>query len=237
LLNPGVNPSSFRSKLNRRLQKLMTKRTVRGGITPLALAGALLLGSGSLVVAPRVAGHFADKIGLSQTQRDELKKLHEETRAEIKQMREEGRDRSEIRQRIADARQRGREILTPEQRAQIESLRAEGRARHEQAMQQRLGLSDEQMSRIRAAREELRARMETLRGNTSLTDEQRRAQARQLAEEARNTFRGILTEEQRRQIEEMRAQRREHRLQRPRREGAQDRTPNRPSSPTSRTSA
>ena len=89
-------------------------------------------------------------------------------------------------------------VLTGEQRAQLEAQKAEwGGALT------RLGLGDDQKAQLQARREQHRQQMSALKASEEVGREQMRA----LRAQYREAFKAVLTEEQREQLEELRAER------------------------------
>ncbi len=83
--------------------------------------------------------------------------------------------------------------------------------RHMEMMQRRLGLSDDQMTQMKAIFADGRAKMEALRSNSSLAPADRRAQGMALHEEETAKVRAVLTPEQQTKFDAMQARMRERR--------------------------
>ena len=63
-------------------------------------------------------------------------------------------------------------------------------------MKAELGLTDEQAIKMKSSREAMSAQLKSLRENSSLTDDARKEQAKELIKKQREEMKSILTEEQ-----------------------------------------
>lgn len=86
-------------------------------------------------------------------------------------------------------------------------------AQHMAMMQKRLGLSDDQMSQVKAIFEDGKTKMDALRANTSLAPADRRAQAMAMRQEQMTKVRAVLTPEQQTKFDAMQARMQERRGQ------------------------
>jgi periplasmic protein CpxP/Spy len=77
-----------------------------------------------------------------------------------------------------------------------------------------LGLSQEQVQQIRPIIANRQQQMASLRADSTLTQEDRRAKARGIMQDSRNQIEALLTDTQKQQYEQMLAQRRSQRMQR-----------------------
>ena len=105
-------------------------------------------------------------------------------------------------------------LLTPEQKATLEKKREERKGdRKENAekrmdrMKTRLGLTDEQTTRLKASHSDLSAKMKTIRENKSLDETQKREQVRELWKKQKDELKSILTEEQLKKLHEKQTRR------------------------------
>ena len=101
-------------------------------------------------------------------------------------------------------------VLTGEQRAQLEARKAEWQARKDErrwvgrgGALMRLELGDDQQAQLQALRRRHRQQMEKSKASGDVAREQVRA----LREQYREAFQAVLTEEQRAQLDELRAER------------------------------
>ncbi len=77
--------------------------------------------------------------------------------------------------------------------------------RHERLAQE-LGLNQDQKDRLKALHESTRTQMQALRNNDQLSREEKRDQMRQIKQQKRAQMNAILTPEQQKKFEQMRAQ-------------------------------
>ena len=101
-------------------------------------------------------------------------------------------------------------LLTPDQKAQMEKMKqdrmAKGKERGEhglQNMKTQLNLTDEQVSKLEASRESFHAKAKDIRSNTSLTEDQKKSQIKELAKQQREDTMSILTKEQLQKMQEL----------------------------------
>jgi len=100
-------------------------------------------------------------------------------------------------------------ILTTEQKSQLQKMKAEGRAKQEEMAKQRadrmkiqLGLTDEQSTKLEKSRKEMGEKMKAIRENKSLSDEQKKEQAKELMKKQKENMKSVLTEEQLKKLKE-----------------------------------
>ena len=104
-------------------------------------------------------------------------------------------------------------IFTPEQKAKLETLKKEGQARHQEMMKKRaahmkttLGLTDEQSAALEKSRKEMGDKMKAIREDKKMTEEQKRAAFKELAQKQKENLKTVLTEEQVKKMKEMKKQ-------------------------------
>jgi Spy/CpxP family protein refolding chaperone len=204
-----------------------------GGMNDPFATAAVHAEEGPAVGAPSPMGF--DGLGLSPEQRAEIERIRAESRSGIETLREEMRSGDpERRQAAREALRAGREevrghidgVLTDEQRRTLEERRAQRQASREGRGRQgrsrpgggpraanldALGLSPEQRAEIERIRTESRSGIETLREEMRSADPADRKAAREALRDGREEVRGqigdVLTDEQRRTLEERKAQR------------------------------
>jgi Spy/CpxP family protein refolding chaperone len=108
-------------------------------------------------------------------------------------------------------------ILTSDQKASMEKMKVDAKERHSNMEKQRgenmgkergdrmktlLGLSDEQAAKMKSNREETGEKIKSIRSNSSLTDEQKRDQMKELMKKQKENLKSILTEEQVKKLKE-----------------------------------
>jgi len=95
-------------------------------------------------------------------------------------------------------------ILTPEQKKKMKNMREGRQAQQLQGMKDRLGLSDDQLSQLKKQRSATQKEVQAIRGNTSLSPEQKKESLKRLMKEQREQVDKLLTPEQRAKRKEMR---------------------------------
>ncbi len=204
-----------------------------GGMNDPFATAAVHAEEGPAVEVPSPMGF--DGLDLSSEQRAEIERIRAESRSGIEALREEMRsadpaDRQAAREALRARREEVRGhidgVLTDEQRRTLEERRAqrqasrEGRGRHGRsrpgdgpraANLDALGLSSEQRAEIERIRDGAASEIETLREEMRSADPADREAAREALRAGREEVRGqigdVLTDEQRRTLEERRAQR------------------------------
>jgi Spy/CpxP family protein refolding chaperone len=128
----------------------------------------------------------------------------EQRRAKMKELRQSTRTQIEP-------------ILTAEQKEKMDTFARRGKAmrgskgmgtdtgRHMDRLSQKLNLTDEQKSKLQPLFEEHRKQMQSLRQDTSLTPEQKRAKLKELRQANHQQMMSVLTPEQQQKLEQMRA--------------------------------
>ena len=104
-------------------------------------------------------------------------------------------------------------LLTPEQKNRITRMKAEHKARkdeqfanHLEHMKTKIGLTDEQVAKLKAQRESMHVRLNAIRENDKLTRSEKKDQLVVLKAEAKEQHKKIFTEEQLKQIEKLKQQ-------------------------------
>jgi cell division protein ZapA (FtsZ GTPase activity inhibitor) len=80
-------------------------------------------------------------------------------------------------------------------------------AKHIERMQSKLNLSNDQVTKLKAKNDELDQKMNALKSNTSLPLDQKRAQMQQIRQERKAFMESILTDDQKKKMEEMKSKR------------------------------
>jgi Spy/CpxP family protein refolding chaperone len=79
----------------------------------------------------------------------------------------------------------------------------------------RLGLSSDQVAQLQPILADRRQQMQTLRGNTSLAEQDRHAKARAIMQDSNSKMEALMNDTQKQQFEKMLAERRSHRNHQP----------------------
>ncbi len=113
-----------------------------------------------------------------------------------------------------DYRAKMQSILTDDQKAQLEKSREERKVKFQQRAKERgekmkaeLGLTDEQAAKLKSNREAMTSQLKAIRENSSLTDDFKKEQAKELIKKQREEMKSILTEEQLKKWDEQKKQR------------------------------
>lgn len=138
---------------------------------------------------------MAKELNLSEAQKQEFKTLNQEYKTKAKALRAERKARAE-------------NILTAEQKSKVAALREKrktearqkGGDRFEKAKKE-LNLTEAQGQRMKAINESFRERAKAIRGNESLSKEQKKEQFKSLNEQRRNEMKAVLTAEQIQKLE------------------------------------
>jgi len=158
---------------------------------------------------------MAKQLNFSEEQKKQAKANHEEFRQKMQELNKnenitvkEMRDRKEALMKEQKAKMDA--LLTPDQKAKLEQLKAERKAKGEEhftkhldKMKTTLGLTDSQISELKANRAEMHAKFKAIKENESLTREQKHEQLMNLRTEAKEQHKKILTAEQQKKMEEM----------------------------------
>jgi Spy/CpxP family protein refolding chaperone len=175
------------------------------------------------------------KLNLTEAQKTQFKAIHEQERAEMKALREskQGTEWKTQMQQVHQKYQPQYEaLLTPEQRTQFSQMQAQrgngqwqGRGHKDGDFQQGgqgkqggfgrrgemakdLNLSDAQKTQMQQLMTQMRPKMESIRSNTSLSEDQKRAQMQELRKGQMEQMKSILTPEQQQKMQSMRKDRR-----------------------------
>jgi Spy/CpxP family protein refolding chaperone len=100
-------------------------------------------------------------------------------------------------------------LLTPEQKAQIEKMKAEHKAMQEvdakarmEKMKIRLGLTDDQVTKMTKNRTEMMEKMKALREDDKMDADKKKEQMKELMKKQKEQIKSILTEEQMKKLKE-----------------------------------
>jgi Spy/CpxP family protein refolding chaperone len=159
---------------------------------------------------------LAKKLHFTDQQKQQLKELNQQFRSKLADLKKnEDITVREFKSRMAaihkDHQQQMQSILTPDQKAQLDKMKTDRRemahvnanARAEK-MKIKLGLSDDQASKLKDMREGTMAKMKQIRQDPSLAPEQKKAQIMAVVKEQREQLKSVLTPGQLKQMEEMR---------------------------------
>ncbi len=160
-------------------------------------------------------GMMAKQLNFSDAQKAQAKLINDDSRKKMQELnKQENITVKEMRTRKA-AIQKDRKIkmdglLTAEQKTKMTQLKAEQKAKKEEGyakrmdkMKTNLGLSEDQVSRLKAQREVNHAKAEKIKSNESLSQEQKKEQMMVLRKDAKEQNKKIFTTDQLKKMEEM----------------------------------
>ena len=173
------------------------------------------------------ADHLAGKLGLSESQKAQIKTIREGARSRAENVKNDAAlPEAQKRQLLQEIRQSTRSaissVLTPEQRAQWKEFKSEKKEHREEWAQ--LGLSATQIAQIKSIRQRSRTDSQAVKNDSALSPEQKRAQLQTIRSQVRQAIDALLTPEQRTKLQQMRDERRQERRQQ-RRQGRGNKTP------------
>ncbi len=154
------------------------------------------------------------KLDLTEDQKAKFKSQNESFHQQMEELKKndnitvkEWRAKAESLRKEHKARIEG--LLTPDQKQKLEKMKVEGRQREEgmmkeraERMKTRLGLSEEQSAKMESNRKEMGEKMKAIRENSSLGDDQKREQMKELHKKQQENMKSILTEEQLKKLKE-----------------------------------
>jgi len=167
-------------------------------------------------------GEAFKNLNLTQDQKVQFKSLNEEHRKQMAELRKndnitvkEWNSKKDALQK--DYREKIQTLLTPEQKTQLEKEKLERKAKMDERSKARmdkmktdLGLSDEQLVKLKSERAAMQEKMKAIREDKSLDDQAKKEQQRELMQKQKESMRSILTEEQLKKLGEQRQKRGSH---------------------------
>ncbi|MEP7238373.1 MAG: hypothetical protein ABI685_10925 [Ferruginibacter sp.] len=164
-------------------------------------------------------GMMAKQLNFSEDQKKQAKMINEDSRKKMQELNKnesitvkEQRDRKAAILKERKTKMDG--LLTVEQKTKQSQLKAEykakkeaGYAKHMDKMKTNLGLTDEQVTKLKAQRSANHAKAEKIKNNESLSREQKKEQMMALKADAKNESKKIFTPEQLKKREEMKKNR------------------------------
>lgn len=162
--------------------------------------------------------NLAEKLNLSEEQKVKAKKLNEEYRKNMMDLRKKDdipvkEWRSSVEELNKKHRDDFRGLLSKDQRDQMEKMRTEkrkmsesvGNARMEK-MKSNLGLTNDQVEKLKKQRSATSEKMKAIRENKSLDETKKREEMKALMNKRKESMRSILTEDQMKKMQEMKKQ-------------------------------
>lgn len=162
---------------------------------------------------------MAHQLNLSDAQKAQAKANHELFKKQMQELnKNENITVKEFRDRKAalhkDHKAAMQNLLTPEQKAQMAQMKADKKAKRAEMsakrmdkMKQQLQLSDDQVAKMKAAREGLKTKLQAIKSNESLDRQQRKEQLMALKKDHKAQWDNILTAEQKEKLKTLRQKR------------------------------
>lgn len=163
-------------------------------------------------------GHeLADKVNLNDAQKSQMKIQKQELRKQLEEVKNSNlsNDQKQARRKeiLEQRREQMKGILTPEQKQKVKELKkdkvakkkdgkGEGRGNRKDKMQQELGLSTDQSSRIEAINKSFRTEVKSIRANADLSQDQKKEQVKALQQKHKEELRSLLTTEQQNKLKD-----------------------------------
>ena len=159
---------------------------------------------------------LAKKLNFSDQQKQQLKDISKQYHQQLSDLnknlditvREQRAQMASIRK---DHMQQIQNLLTPEQKIQLQKMKEQGkemakinaRARAEK-MKVKLGLSDDQATKLKDMRTNTVAKIKQIHSDASLTPDQKKEQIKSVVQDQREQMKSVLTPDQLKQLNEMR---------------------------------
>ncbi len=167
------------------------------------------------------AGHkhmkhdFAEKLNLTSAQQTQMKAINEDFKTKMQSLKgssatDPGFDTNK-KALIAERKQKIEALLTTEQKAQMAGMKKdykEQKGGHKnghraQEMKVNLGLTDDQVAKMKAQQNIFKSKEDAIKNNTSLTQQQKVDQLKTLRSQKKESFKSFLTPEQSKKLDAM----------------------------------
>ncbi|MEN6370749.1 MAG: hypothetical protein ABFD64_01940 [Armatimonadota bacterium] len=155
----------------------------------------------------------AGKLGLTDAQKTQIQTIVKNHRDQIRQVMQSNLAQNEKQARVQalrkDMKSAIEQVLTPEQREKAKQMREQVRKERQQRAQERmkaLGLSDEQVAKIKSIRAAGMEKVKAIRANASLSAQERMSQIQAVRKDTRDQVMSVLTPEQREKLQQMHPQ-------------------------------
>jgi hypothetical protein len=156
---------------------------------------------------------MGQKLNLSETQKQQAKQYKANYQAQIKALNSNDKiTLGEYNAKKAALQQQHKSemqtLLTPEQKQQMETAKTARKLKHTERQEKRmakmkaqLGLNDTQMNALKANKEKAKTSIEKIKTDNSLTQEQKKAQIKELKKANKEQFLSSLSSEQKQKLE------------------------------------
>ncbi len=153
-------------------------------------------------------GDFGGKLNLTDDQKAQAKTINDDFRKQLSTLRSNdkitmGDFKKQSQALRQDHKQKMDALLTADQKKQLADVKQKGGERHKKMgtarldeMKTQLGLTDDQVAKLKASQEGVRSKIKAIHDNASLTEEQKREQSKQLMAQQKDSFKAVLTKEQ-----------------------------------------
>ena len=160
-----------------------------------------------------------DKLNLTEAQRQQMKSINMDFKNRMQELKKNDnmtvKDFNTKKEALMQERkQKTQALLTPEQKNQMKHFKKEKSDKREiesakrmEKMQTNLGLSNDQVAKMKAQKEIYKSRTVAIKNNQSISTEQKKEQLKALREERKNSFKSFLTPEQLQKLEAMKNKR------------------------------
>lgn len=177
-------------------------------------AGAGRMQHGQMHGKQMMAGKMAKDLNLTEDQKAQLKKVHQEYGAKIKAIKDNDQlTQGDARKQIAALHEAQKaasdKVFTEAQKAKLKDMQEQrrGRMKEEAAanvarMQVRLGLTEAQVVKVKAEQAGMQSKMQALRNNKDLSKEQKKEQIQALMKAHKTNMASILTPEQQQKMQQ-----------------------------------
>lgn len=177
-------------------------------------AGAGRMQHGQMHGKQMMAGKMAKDLNLTEDQKAQLKKVHQEYGAKIKAIKDNDQlTQGDARKQIAALHEAQKaasdKVFTEAQKAKLKDMQEQrrGRMKEEAAanvarMQVRLGLTEAQVAKVKAEQAGMQSKMQALRNNKDLSKEQKKEQIQALMKAHKTNMASILTPEQQQKMQQ-----------------------------------
>jgi Spy/CpxP family protein refolding chaperone len=177
-------------------------------------AGAGRMQHGQMHGKQMMAGKMAKDLNLTEDQKAQLKKVHQEYGAKIKAIKDNDQlTQGDARKQIAALHEAQKaasdKVFTEAQKAKLKDMQEQrrGRIKEEAAanvarMQVRLGLTEAQVAKVKAEQAGMQSKMQALRNNKDLSKEQKKEQIQALMKAHKTNMASILTPEQQQKMQQ-----------------------------------
>ncbi|RYY67343.1 MAG: hypothetical protein EOO13_14665 [Chitinophagaceae bacterium] len=158
------------------------------------------------------------ELNLTEAQKTQLKAQREAAKAQLDAIKNDAslseQQKAEKAKAIhQDQKNKMQALLTPEQKAKMEEGRKAAQARGKEMGQKRkdaykdLNLTSDQSAKLKAQREASKTKVESIKANSSLTEEQKKAQIKEVMKASKADMKNILTADQMKKMQEMKKDR------------------------------